>query len=97
MLQKAPLVLSRQWFHQQGVKGVAVVQTESQSRLGLGHYQYPFAYLSCAVGLVFSVPEYKIENHALPDYVFSVCRYASRANEHQSNQDALTRKTATCP
>ena len=28
MLQKAPLVLSRQWFNQQGV---AVVQTESQS------------------------------------------------------------------
>lgn len=54
MLQKAPLVLSRQWFHQQAVKGVAVVQTESQSRLGLGHYQYPFAYLGCAVGLVFS-------------------------------------------
>lgn len=49
-----------------------------------------------AGGLVFSVPEYKIENHALPDYVFSVCRYASRANEHQSNQYALTRTTATC-
>lgn len=58
-------------------------------KTGLGSLSVPFCLLGLCCGVGF---QYKIEKNALPDYVFSVCRYASRANEHQSNQDALTRK-----